>query len=550
MLVILAAAPEQLSSNQFINAAQFRDIQTAINRARAGDTIYVPPGTFPTVAGLNINKRLTIIFDDAAGTRLLRAPILITSPNVRLFGSRVYTNESGGLVAGTGPGATFKWDGGDVNTAMIQVHRGTEFPESLEFVGIHIAGIALDGGLVGRTGQQITGIEIGQTGNSAGNSFSLYENITIQNVFQGLVLSYVGNGQNHYRKIIVRNNMNEFAITPSSIGIRIQHAGAQYFRDMTVEGFETLIKLGDNDTQPTSISFTESILEDFTATAVEIARALDVTFERNHFEGINPGETAKRFFKIGTGEGALSIVIRANFLAGLIVGGAHLEGFNFLGLVITENYFGAGAGPHTIFKNNPEGRLKAGGKYYNNNVDAAAATLTDVDDPRGFELIHVTSPEPPTPRSGHDPHNNRSRYDAKRWAASLGSKLTTRTAEENPPVHDCGKVQVPCAAGNSFGNFCLSGWGVGAQVLSVAGTDARGRFTIISGANPEPSPTVTLTFEDGTWGNPPFAIVSRNDGQEPHVLPTWTTTETTLCIEFVDIPEADQQYTFEFMVMG
>lgn len=102
------------------------------------------------------------------------------------------------------------------------------------------------------------------------------------------------------------------------------------------------------------------------------------------------------------------------------------------------------------------------------------------------------------------------------------------------------------------GDIVLSaGWGSTATVSAINGTDQRFRFTVTSaGTGQGVNPTATLTFKDGTWTTAPFAVCSRNGGNQPAVLPTWTTTATTLVITFPGTPVAAETYTLECVVMG
>ena|SRR2546422_1005964 len=102
------------------------------------------------------------------------------------------------------------------------------------------------------------------------------------------------------------------------------------------------------------------------------------------------------------------------------------------------------------------------------------------------------------------------------------------------------------------GNFTLSAsFGSSAAVGSIAGTDTRAQFTITSvGTGQSANPTITLTFADGTYTTSPFAIVTRNGGDQPSVLPTWSTTGTTLAITFPGTPAAGETYTFAVQILG
>jgi hypothetical protein len=101
-------------------------------------------------------------------------------------------------------------------------------------------------------------------------------------------------------------------------------------------------------------------------------------------------------------------------------------------------------------------------------------------------------------------------------------------------------------------DFSLSGWGSSATVSIYAGsTDQRGQVVVTAnGSGIAASPTVTLTFHNGTWFTAPFAIVGRNDANAPAGTPTWSTTPTTLVITFQGTPTAGATYKFTWMVIG
>ena len=94
-----------------------------------------------------------------------------------------------------------------------------------------------------------------------------------------------------------------------------------------------------------------------------------------------------------------------------------------------------------------------------------------------------------------------------------------------------------------------AGWGTAASVGSIAGAQKRAIFTVSSaGTGQAANPTVTLKFKSGLWKARPFALVMRNGGNQPSVLPTWTESTTQIVITFPGTPVAGESYTFEFSV--
>jgi hypothetical protein len=112
-----------------------------------------------------------------------------------------------------------------------------------------------------------------------------------------------------------------------------------------------------------------------------------------------------------------------------------------------------------------------------------------------------------------------------------------------------GRLRLTTGTALVAGDFALSsGFGSTASVGTISGNDTHARFTVTSaGTGQGANPTVTLTFSDGAMASAPFAIVSRNGGDQADVLPTWTTTTTTLVITFPGTPVAAETYTFEFI---
>src|SRR5207244_28108 len=63
------------------------------------------------------------------------------------------------------------------------------------------------------------------------------------------------------------------------------------------------------------------------------------------------------------------------------------------------------------------------------------------------------------------------------------------------------------------GDFTLSaGWGTGATVTGVVGTDQGWTITVTAAGTPAANPTVSLTFHDGTWTNSPITMTKMTGG--------------------------------------
>ena len=99
-----------------------------------------------------------------------------------------------------------------------------------------------------------------------------------------------------------------------------------------------------------------------------------------------------------------------------------------------------------------------------------------------------------------------------------------------------------------------AGWGTTRTVSAAAGFDQAFQFTVnATGTGQAASPTITITYKNGTWTNAPIVDVSRNDNATPTTstfFPVWTTTATVLTITMNGTPTASQIYIFTVMVFG
>jgi hypothetical protein len=104
-----------------------------------------------------------------------------------------------------------------------------------------------------------------------------------------------------------------------------------------------------------------------------------------------------------------------------------------------------------------------------------------------------------------------------------------------------------------------SGWGTSPTKTAVGGTDQGATFTITAKATVSASPTITLTFHDGTWTTVPVIVVSRQDVVAAAAAPGATVTNqwvvtsvsaTAVVFTFNGTPVANNTYGLSFIAMG
>ena len=104
-----------------------------------------------------------------------------------------------------------------------------------------------------------------------------------------------------------------------------------------------------------------------------------------------------------------------------------------------------------------------------------------------------------------------------------------------------------------------SGWGTSPIKTAVRGTDQGATFTIAAAAAVGASPTITLTFHDGTWTQIPVIVVSRQDVVAAAAAPGATVTNqwvvtsvsaTAVVFTFNGTPVAGNTYGLSFIAMG
>ena len=102
------------------------------------------------------------------------------------------------------------------------------------------------------------------------------------------------------------------------------------------------------------------------------------------------------------------------------------------------------------------------------------------------------------------------------------------------------------------GDFALSaGWGTTATVTAVTGTDQGWQITVTSsGTGQAASPTVTLTFKDGTWTNAPICVSKMVGGTGAVTQLTESPAATTNTLTFQGTPVAASTYILASVCMG
>ena len=110
------------------------------------------------------------------------------------------------------------------------------------------------------------------------------------------------------------------------------------------------------------------------------------------------------------------------------------------------------------------------------------------------------------------------------------------------------------------GDFAASsGWGTNPVITVNRGTDQAGSITIQAKATVGASPTITLTFHDGTWTTAPVVIPVRVDVVAAAAAPGATVTNqwvvtsvsaTGVVFTFNGTPVANNTYGLDFICIG
>lgn len=102
------------------------------------------------------------------------------------------------------------------------------------------------------------------------------------------------------------------------------------------------------------------------------------------------------------------------------------------------------------------------------------------------------------------------------------------------------------------GDFAFSGWGTGATISLISGSDSSFTFTMTAGTSPSIDPSVTLTFHDGPWTaiNSVTSVMTGGSGSFADIQNTGTINVTALTMNYMDLPVATKTYTVSVVVIG
>jgi len=102
----------------------------------------------------------------------------------------------------------------------------------------------------------------------------------------------------------------------------------------------------------------------------------------------------------------------------------------------------------------------------------------------------------------------------------------------------------------SSGDFSLSGWGTGASISSILGSDSAFQITITAGTTPSVDPTFILTYHDGAWPQPPMADVEMSGGTGIVTDISNSSTATQLTAVYLGLPVSGKTYIIDVVVIG
>lgn len=135
------------------------------------------------------------------------------------------------------------------------------------------------------------------------------------------------------------------------------------------------------------------------------------------------------------------------------------------------------------------------------------------------------------------------------WLAADG--ITVLSALENTGNSLVKRLKASKGTALVAGDFVLhANWGVGAAISAVTGTDQGWNITVTAAGTPGASPTVVLTYKDGTWTSAPVVISKMVGGTGTITDLSDSTTATVWTITFNGTPVAGSNYLISGIAMG
>lgn len=100
------------------------------------------------------------------------------------------------------------------------------------------------------------------------------------------------------------------------------------------------------------------------------------------------------------------------------------------------------------------------------------------------------------------------------------------------------------------GDFLLTGWGTGATISSIRGTDTCFVIIVTAGTTPTISPTIVLTYHDGAWPFAPLSMAQMISGSGMVSDINTATSTTQLTMTYDGLPVATKTYAIYALSIG
>ena len=114
------------------------------------------------------------------------------------------------------------------------------------------------------------------------------------------------------------------------------------------------------------------------------------------------------------------------------------------------------------------------------------------------------------------------------------------------------RVRRLASAGSSLivGDIAIVGWGAGASVQAVGGTDSTARIQVVAGTAPSALPTIAWTWKDGTWTTAPTVLAQVVGGSGALQLLYVSANATTITITYNGTPVDTKTYVIDILAVG